>query len=116
MRQPGLLRPLETAELSDGTLRYLLLCAALLPARPGPLIVLNEPEASLHPDLLQPLGGLVEAASQESQVVVVTHADRLARALQDAGALTHRLQPTPSGTRVEGQHTLERPPWHWPTR
>ena len=116
MRQPGLLRPLETAELSDGTLRYLLLCAALLPARPGPLIVLNEPEASLHPDLLEPLGGLVEAASQESQVVVVTHADRLARALQDAGALTHRLQPTPSGTRVEGQHTLERPPWHWPTR
>ena len=30
MRQPGLLRPLRTTELSDGTLRYLMLVAALL--------------------------------------------------------------------------------------
>ena len=28
MHQSGLLRPLHAAELSDGTLRYLLLCAA----------------------------------------------------------------------------------------
>lgn len=116
MRQPGLLRPLETAELSDGTLRYLLLCAALLPARPGPLIVLNEPEASLHPDLLEPLGELARDASADAQVLVVTHAERLARSLQDAGALTHRLLSTSSGTEVDGQAVLDRPAWHWPTR
>ena len=43
-RQHGLLRPLSQAELSDGTLRYLLWIAALLTPRPPSLMVLNEPE------------------------------------------------------------------------
>ena len=116
MRQPGLLRPLETTELSDGTLRYLLLCAALLPARPAPLLVLNEPESSLHPDLLGPLGALITAASAESQVIVVTHADRLASALAEAGADIVRLESTGYGTRIEGQRMLDVPAWHWPSR
>ena len=51
MHQRGLLRPLKTSELSDGTLRYLLLIAALLSPRPAEVMVLNEPETSLHPDL-----------------------------------------------------------------
>ncbi|MFL6636962.1 MAG: AAA family ATPase, partial [Paraburkholderia graminis] len=55
MQQHGLLRPLKGAELSDGTLRYLLLVAALLTPRPPALLVLNEPETSLHPDLLPAL-------------------------------------------------------------
>ena len=56
MQQQGLLRPLKGAELSDGTLRYLLWVAALLTPRPPGLLVLNEPETSLHPDLLPALG------------------------------------------------------------
>ena len=51
-RQPGLQRPLRAAELSDGTLRYLLWVAALLTPRPPELLVLNEPETSLHPELI----------------------------------------------------------------
>ncbi|WP_036301947.1 MULTISPECIES: AAA family ATPase [Microbacterium] len=116
MHQPGLLRPLETTELSDGTLRYLLLCAALLPARPAPLLVLNEPESSLHPDLLDPLGALINAASDESQIIVVTHADRLATALANSGADIVRLESTGYGTRIEGQGMLDVPAWHWPSR
>ncbi|WP_127472567.1 AAA family ATPase [Microbacterium sulfonylureivorans] len=116
MGQPGLLRALETAELSDGTLRYLLLCAALLPARPAPLIVLNEPEASLHPDLLEPLAALVVEASARSQVVVVTHAERLSRPLAQAGALTHRLEAHADGTVIAGQGMLDRPAWNWGNR
>lgn len=46
--QKGLLRTLSAAELSDGTLRYLLWAAALLTPRPPELMVLNEPETSLH--------------------------------------------------------------------
>jgi predicted ATPase len=63
IRQHGLLRPLKAPELSDGTLRYLLLIAALLSPRPPPLMILNEPETSLHPDLLPPLGRLIANAS-----------------------------------------------------
>jgi predicted ATPase len=47
MQQHGLLRPLKAAELSDGTLRYLLWMAALLTPRPPGLLVLNEPATSL---------------------------------------------------------------------
>ena len=84
MHQPGLLRPLSAAELSDGTLRYMLLIAALLSPRPPKLLVLNEPETSLHPDLLPALGRLICRAARDTQVLVVTHASRLLHALEAA--------------------------------
>ena len=55
MKQHGLLRPLSAAELSDGTLRYVLLVAALLTPRP-PALMVHEPETSLHPDLASAFG------------------------------------------------------------
>lgn len=116
VRQPGLLRALDVAEVSDGILRYLLLCAALLPASPGPLIVLNEPEASLHASLLDPLAQLIVSASRRTQVMVVTHAAELARRLEDGGALAHRLARTGDGTIIEGQGFLDVPAWNWGSR
>lgn len=77
MRVPGVHRPLEAGELSDGTLRYLCLVAALLSPRPAPLLVLNEPETSLHPDLFAPLGELILDAATRSQLLVTTHAEPL---------------------------------------
>jgi predicted ATPase len=61
---PGLLRPLDARELSDGQLRFLCLCGALLSPRPPSLVALNEPETSLHPDLYGPLAGLIARSSQ----------------------------------------------------
>lgn len=116
LHQPGLLRPLDAAELSDGTLRYLLLCIALLPAAPAPFLVLNEPEASLHPDLLEPLGALVAAAAERSQIMVVTHAEELAASLEGAGADRVALLNVGAGTRVEGQGLLTTPAWNWGSR
>ena len=113
--QRGLLRPLTAAELSDGTLRYLLLCAALLPADPPPLIVVNEPEASLHEDLIAPLGALIAEAAQRTQVVVVTHSTALRRALEPRGSAVE-LVSSGLGTQVLGQGLLDAPPWHWPSR
>ncbi len=114
MRQPGLLRPLSAAELSDGTLRYLLLAAALLSPRPPELMILNEPEASLHPDLLDPLARLLVAASQRSQIIVVSHAERLVSALEQASEV--RV----IGLRKDLGETMlvqdESPPWAWPSR
>jgi len=122
LRQHGLLRPLSVAELSDGTLRYLLWVAALLTPRPPVLLVLNEPETSLHPDLLRPLGELIVAASARTQVVTVTHSRALASAL-DVGAERARTALTTielikeyGETRVSGQGRLDEPPWQWPKR
>lgn len=116
LSQPGLLRPLDAAELSDGTLRYLLWCAALLPADPPPLLVVNEPEASLHESLIEPLGALLARAATETQVIVVTHSASLRRALSAAGGTVIELESDGYGTRVRDQLPLERPSWHWPSR
>ena len=69
--------------MSDGTLRYLLWVAALLSARPAELTVLNEPESSLHPDLLPALAALIARACEGSQIVVVTHSAPLVTALHE---------------------------------
>lgn len=82
LRTEGCLRPLVARELSDGTLKYLCLVAALLTPRPPALIALNEPEASLHPDLLAPLAELIVDASRYSQVWVTTHSPSLAQAIE----------------------------------
>ena len=55
---------------------------AALAYRLPPFIALNEPEASLHPDLMEPLAGMVvKAAKRRSQVWLVTHSERLAHAV-----------------------------------
>ncbi|WP_306336859.1 AAA family ATPase [Streptomyces sp. KL118A] len=123
LHQRGLLRPLGPAELSDGTLRYLLWTAALLTPRPPSLLVLNEPETSLHPDLLRPLADLILTASKDTQIVLVTHADPLAEAVAK-GAARHRVDVNSielfkeSGrTTVAGRESLlDEPLWYWPKR
>ncbi|MNQ49699.1 DNA replication and repair protein RecF [compost metagenome] len=113
--QEGLLRPLSAAELSDGTLRYLLLIAALLTPRPPTLMVLNEPETSLHPDLLPALARLIIRASQECQVWVVSHASRLIAALQqDPECNCIVLEKNFGQTEIVGQGMLDEPAWNWP--
>jgi predicted ATPase len=117
MQQHGLLRPLKAAELSDGTLRYLLLAAALLTPRPPELLVLNEPETSLHPDLLAPLGRLIGRASERSQAIVVTHATALIDALQqETECRTFVLEKSFGATVTAGAEDRDRPSWQWPAR
>jgi len=92
VHQHGLLRPLAAAELSDGTLRYLLLIAALLTPRPPELMVLNEPETSLHPDELPALARLMVRAARNSQIIVVDALAAFDRIVgHSAGMPFHRL-------------------------
>jgi predicted ATPase len=117
MRQHGLLRPLKAAELSDGTLRYLLWAAALFTPRPPGLLVLNEPETSLHPDLLPALARLIGVAAGQSQVIVVSHAAALILALQELpGCHPIRLEKRLGATRIADDDDLVRPAWRWPSR
>lgn len=83
-------RVFEAQELSDGTLRYLALAGALLSLRLPSFIALNEPESSLHPDLLDPLARLIARASERTQVWLVTHSERLAAALEKHGGVAPR--------------------------
>ena len=117
LQQHGLLRPLSAAELSDGTLRYLLWAAALLTPRPPELMVLNEPETSLHPDLLPALARLILAAARNTQIIVVSHAPLLIQELTAAPICTHlRLIKDFGETKLEGSTLFNTPKWNWPAR
>lgn len=117
MQQPGLLRPLKSAELSDGTLRTLLWIAALLTPRPPQLMVLNEPETSLHPDLLPALARLIIRGARDTQIWVVSHSSSLVAALADSPDCRSLLLEKELGeTRIAGQRLLEEPTWEWPER
>ena len=124
LRQRGMLRPLRAAELSDGTLRFLLWAAVLLSPQPPSLMVLNEPETSLHPDLVAPLADLIQAAATRTQVVVVTHARTmpgLLAALPVAEADRHdtaeiEVYKDFGETRVAGLGLLNAPAWDWGSR
>jgi predicted ATPase len=117
LRQHGLLRPLSAVELSDGTLRYLLWAAALLTPRPPELMVLNEPETSLHPDLLPALARLIRAAANDTQIIVVSHARPLIETLVAETACTRlHLTKTLGETTLDGSTLFNVPKWNWPTR
>jgi predicted ATPase len=125
LHQKGMLRPLHAAELSDGTLRFLLWAAALCSPQPPSLMVLNEPETSLHPDLLRPLASLIASAAGLTQVVVVTHSKAMleflgttsiADADADASAVELPLYKDLGETRIEGVGMLTAPPWDWGKR
>ncbi len=94
-------------------MRYLLLVAALLSPRPPELMVLNEPESSLHPDLLVALARLIAAAATRSQIIVVSHAADLVDALRRQGARQLLLEKQLSQTVVDDD---DAPAWAWPSR
>jgi predicted ATPase len=123
--QPGMLRPLRAAELSDGTLRFLLWAAALMSPQPPSMMVLNEPETSLHPDLVGPLASLIRSAADLTQLVVVTHSRTLleqlhATPLADidsaADAVQIELYKDCGETLVAGLAPLSAPAWQWGSR
>ncbi len=85
-------RVFQAHELSDGTLQFLALAGALLSYRLPPFIALNEPENSLHPNLLPMLARLIVKAAERSQVWVVTHARDLADAIAAPKAASCRAK------------------------
>jgi predicted ATPase len=96
-------REFGATELSDGTLQFLALMGALLAYRLPPLIALNEPETSLHPDLLPALARIIAKAAERTQVWVVTHSQPLADALkQETGIFPRRVVRQHGGTWIEG--------------
>jgi len=115
MRQPGLLRALKATELSEGTLRFLLLVAALFSPRPPGLMVLNEPETSLHADLIPALARAIGDAAARSQIILVTHSEALiGNILADFDAREVRLRKELGETLADQGEEAAR--WVWPKR
>jgi predicted ATPase len=75
-------KPMYMHQLSEGMLRFLWLAALLQSPGLTALTLLDEPEVSLHPELLSLLAGLLREAGHRTQIVVATHSDRLIRFLK----------------------------------
>jgi predicted ATPase len=81
-REHGLSKPLYTHQLSEGTLRFLWLTTLLQSPGLTSLTLLDEPEVSLHPELLSLLADQLREASRRTQIIVATHSDTLIRFLE----------------------------------
>ena len=73
IRWRSLQREQSAADLSDGTLRFLFLLAALGNPDPPPVIAIDEPETGLHPSMLPIVAEYTREASRRSQVILATH-------------------------------------------
>lgn len=80
--------PFYMHQLSEGTLRFLWLATLLQSPGLTAVTMIDEPEVSLHPELLSLLADLLREASQRTQLIVATHADRLIRFLKPPEVLT----------------------------
>jgi predicted ATPase len=80
--------PFYMHQLSEGTLRFLWLATLLQSPGLTAVTMIDEPEVSLHPELLSLLADLMREASQRTQLIVATHADRLIRFLKPSEVVT----------------------------
>jgi predicted ATPase len=85
-------KPLFTHQLSEGTLRFLWLATLLQSPGLPSICLIDEPEVSLHPEMLNLLANLFREASARTLVVVATHSDRLIRFLEPREVLVMDLQ------------------------
>jgi len=75
-------KPLYMNQLSEGILRFLWLITLLHSPDLSAVTLIDEPEVSLHPQLLSILTDVMSEASEHTQLIVATHSERLIRFLE----------------------------------
>jgi predicted ATPase len=83
VRWKSLKREQSAADLSDGTLRFLLILTILASPAPSPIIAIDEPETGLHPSMLPIIAEYAKDASNRSQIILTTHSPQLLDAFND---------------------------------
>ncbi|HZF37903.1 MAG TPA: AAA family ATPase, partial [Blastocatellia bacterium] len=76
VRWKSLKREQSAADLSDGTLRFLLLLTALITPDPPMLIAIDEPETGLHPAMMSIIAEYAVGAAMRTQLVFTTHSSQ----------------------------------------
>ncbi len=84
-------KPFFANELSAGTLRFLHLAALLLSPQIPALVLIDEPEDSLHPELIRILTELLHEASERAQIIVATQSPTLLRWLSPADIIVANM-------------------------
>lgn len=82
----------SAADLSDGTLRFLLLLAVLANPDPPAVMAIDEPETGLHPSMFPIIAEHAVEASRRSQVILTTHSPELLSAFTEVTPTTSVLE------------------------
>lgn len=69
--------PMQPYHLSDGSIRFICLAAALLQPNPPSIIIIDEPELGMHPAAIAVLAELIQAAAHRTQVIAATQSPAL---------------------------------------
>ena len=88
VRWKTLQRDQSTADLSDGTLRFLFLLTVLASPNPPPLIAIDEPETGLHPSMLPIIAEFAVEAATRTQVIFTTHSSQFLDAFRETRPTT----------------------------
>jgi len=92
IRWKTLKREQSASELSDGTLRFLLLLTILSSPAAAPVIAIDEPETGLHPAMLPIIAEYAVEAAQRSQIIFTTHSPDFLDAFGDFMPVTSVVQ------------------------
>ena len=109
-RDRNFTRPIFANELSEGTLRFLWLATLLQSPGLPQVTLIDEPEVSLHPELLRLLADLMREASDRTQLVVATHSDRFVRFLKPEELIVCDLDAT-GGMTAQRADALDLSAW-----
>jgi len=104
LRWKSLRREQSSADLSDGTLRFLFLLTVLASPDPAPVIAIDEPETGLHPSMLPIVAEYAVQASRKAQVFLTTHSPQFLDAFTDTKPRTTVVQRIDGETRL---HALD---------
>ena len=102
---------IPATRLSDGTLRWLCLLAILVAPSPPGVIVLEEPELGLHPDMINTLAEMLKKAATRHQLVITTHSDILIDALSDVPEAVMVVEKGEDGTTIRRLDAASLAPW-----
>jgi predicted ATPase len=102
--------PLYTHQLSEGTLRFIWLVTLLQSPSLTAVTLIDEPEVSLHPELLSQLADLFREASARTQIIIATHSDRLVKFLKPEEVLVMDLNDDGT-TSAQWADTLDLGKW-----
>jgi predicted ATPase len=83
LKEKNLDRAITIENISDGTLRYLLLLSIFYNPNRGSIVCIDEPEAGLHPDMINGIArGIKYAAQNGTQMIIATHSPLLLNAFE----------------------------------
>ena len=103
-------KPFYAHQLSEGTLRFLWLVTLLQCPNLPTVTLIDEPEVSLHPEMLRLLVELFREASMRTQLIVATHSDRLVSFLEPSELVVCDLDET-GGMKTTRANDLDLEHW-----